>query len=243
MLDDHIANDVATKRASERWMDGGDGGFCVCHLVSEHKWHWGGRKVGWWRGRGKIRQQSGHLFLHSQSLGRCPRTNVAMSLAIQNGVWLNNLWKKRRYRGRNRRAKDRKTEEIEVEHTPGNHGWKTLPKGTSKKVEWAFIHPTIPLFLSSLHSSGELSFSIFPHSHPNVSRRWGTVSIAAVLADDSTPTLQNSLRSSERSTYLPADFSPSCHFFTGMLTFVEPTLKLVLSQVHEVIKEKREWRN
>lgn len=50
-----------SERAMDGWM-GGDGGVCVCHLVSEHKWHWGGGKVGWWRGRGKIRQQSGHLF-------------------------------------------------------------------------------------------------------------------------------------------------------------------------------------
>ncbi len=120
---------------------------------------------------------------------------------------------------------------------------KNLAQGHKRRVEGAFIHPTIPLFLSSLHSSGELSVSVFPHSHLNVSRRWGTVSIAATLADDNTPTLQNSLRSSESSMYLPADFSPFLTLFTGTLTFVEPTSKLALSQVREVIKERWEWRN
>lgn len=228
-----------SERAMDGWM-GGDGGVCVCHLVSEHKWHWGGGKVGWWRGRGKIRQQSGHLFLHSQSLGRRLRANVAMSLAIQNGVWLNNLRKKRRCRGRNGRVKSTERQKKKRLNTPKEPWVKNLAQGHKRRVEGAFIHPTIPLFLSSLHSSGELSVSVFPHSHPNVSRRWGTVSIAAVLADDNTPTLQNSLRSSERFLRISL---PSCHFFTGTLTFVEPTSKLALSRVRDVIKERREWRN
>lgn len=131
MLDDHIADDVATKRAGEQWMDGwGEMGVFVCHLVSEHKWHWGGRKVGWWRGRGKIRQQSGHLSLHSQR--RRPRTNVAMSLAIQNGVWLNNLQKKHRYHGQNRREKSTERQKKRLNTPQGTMGEKPCPRAQAK---------------------------------------------------------------------------------------------------------------
>lgn len=122
-----------SNKESERASDGWMGGVCVCHLVSEHKWHWGGGKVGWWRWRGKIRPQSGHLFLHSQSLGRRPRTNVAMSLAIQNAVWLNNLQKKRRCRGRNGWAKSTERQKKKRLNTPqGTMGEKPCPRAQAK---------------------------------------------------------------------------------------------------------------
>lgn len=54
------------ERERSRWGVCDGGAVCVCHLVSEHKWLWGGRKVGWWKGRGKIRQESGHLFVQAE---------------------------------------------------------------------------------------------------------------------------------------------------------------------------------
>lgn len=30
-------------------MDGGGRGFYMCHLMSEHKWLWGGQRGSWWR--------------------------------------------------------------------------------------------------------------------------------------------------------------------------------------------------